>query len=234
MTAHINAKAGEIKETVIMPGDPKRAEMIANNFLTDVKVVSDVRGIKAYTGKYNNTELTVMASGMGNPSMGIYSYELYKFYNVKNIIRIGTCGAYSKDLNPFDVVLMSHSYSKSNFAYEQSGYDNNMMEASPYLNNKIIDTATKLNIPLTVGVIECSDVYYKENDNFEEVLKTTGSLGVEMESFALFNNARVLNKNAACILTISNSLVTGVELTPEERQNALLRMIELALKSAED
>lgn len=230
MTPHIKAKKEDIKETVIMPGDPLRAKMIADNYLTEVRLVNDVRGMLAYTGKYNGVELTVMASGMGNPSMGIYSYELYKYYDVKNIIRIGTCGSYTKELNPYDVVLVAKTYSDSNFALIQNGYDKDTIDASSYLNMKITLKAQELNIPLSIGTVHCSDVYYGNTD-YNKLYQNHACLGVEMESFALFNNARILGKNAATILTISNSLVTGEEMTNEERQNSLKRMIELALKT---
>ena len=144
MTPHIEAKLGEIAKTVLMPGDPLRAKYIAETYLDDVKLVNKVRNIFAYTGKYKGKEVTVMASGMGMPSIGIYSYELYKFYNVENIIRIGSAGAYSSNINLYDLVLASQSYSLSSFAKIQ-GYDNELITASEDLNNVINESALELN-----------------------------------------------------------------------------------------
>ena len=152
MTPHIEAKIGEIAKTVLMPGDPLRAKFIADNYLTDVKLVNKVRNIFAYTGKYKGKEVTVMASGMGMPSMGIYSYELYKFYNVENIIRIGSAGAYSADIDLYDLVLAEDSYSLSSFAKVQ-GYDSEIIKANESLNNALKESAEKLNKKMRVGRI---------------------------------------------------------------------------------
>ena len=231
MTPHIEAKENEIAKTVIMPGDPLRAKYIAETYLEDYKLVNTVRNILAYTGKYNGKEVTVMASGMGMPSIGIYSYELYKFYNVEEIIRVGTAGAYTKDLNLYDVVLVNACYSESTYAKTQNGCEDNMMYASDSLNFYIKKAAEENNIPITIANIHSSDVFYKENNNFKELYDKYGCMCVEMESFALFHNAKILNKKAACILTISDSLVTKEETTSEERQKSFNKMIELALKS---
>lgn len=231
MTPHNEAKKNEIAKTVIMPGDPLRAKYIAENFLEDYKLVNTIRNMYAYTGKYEGKEVTVMASGMGMPSIGIYSYELFKFYNVENIIRIGTAGAYTKDLNLYDVVLVQGCYSESSYAKTQNGCEDNMMYASESLNFYIKQAAEENNIHVTLANVHSSDVFYKESDNYEELYKKYGCMCVEMESFALFHNAKILNKKAACILTISNSLVTKEETTSEERQNSFNKMIELALKS---
>jgi len=232
MTPHIEAKKGEIAKTVLMPGDPLRAKYIADNYLKDVKLVNDVRNVYAYTGKYNDVEVTVMASGMGMPSIGIYSYELYKFYDVENIIRIGSVGAYTEKLNLYDVVLVSDCYSESSFAKTQNGETRNILSASDEINNVIIDTAKNIDKQITVGTIHSSDVFYKEKDNFKELYEKYGCLGCEMESFALFHNASVLNKKAGCLLTVSNNLVTNAETTSEERQNAFNDMMVIALESA--
>lgn len=233
MTEHIEAKLDEIASTVIMPGDPLRAKMIAEKYLEDYKLVNNVRNMFAFTGTYQGKKVTVMASGMGMPSIGIYSYELYKFYNVENIIRVGTCGAYTSDLKVYDTILASEVYSESNYAYLQNGNEEHIIKGSKFLNDSIIENAKKLNIDLKVGSIHSSDVFYKENDNFKEINELYGCLGVEMESFALFHNARVLGKKAACLLTISNSLVDGSTTTSEERQNKFFDMIELALSTLE-
>ena len=231
MTPHIEAKEGEIAKTVIMPGDPLRAKHIAEKFLKDAKLVNTVRNMLAYTGTYEGKEVTVMSSGMGMPSIGIYSYELYKFYDVENIIRVGSAGSYTKDLNLYDIVLVNGCYSESSFAKTQNGCEDNMMYANDTLNFYIKQAAEENNIHITLANVHSSDVFYKENDNYEELYKKYGCMCVEMESFALFHNAKVLNKKAACILTISDNLVTQEKTTPQERQNSFDKMIELALKS---
>lgn len=231
MTPHIEAKDGEIAKIVVMPGDPNRAKYIAENYLSDYKCVNRVRGMLAFTGYYNGIEITVMASGMGIPSMGIYSYELYKFYGVEQIIRIGTMGAYSPDLKLFDVVLNTEAYSDSTFAFTQNGYDKNVIESDEDTNNNIRSTAHKLNIPITEGRIYSTEVFYKENENYQDIYNTYGCLGVEMESFALFHNAKALGKKAACILTVSDSFVSKEETTSEEREKSLGQMITLCLES---
>lgn len=231
MTPHNEAKIGDIASTVIMPGDPLRAKFIAEKYLTDYKLVNSVRNMLAYTGYYQGKLVTVMASGMGMPSIGIYSYELYKFYNVENIIRIGSCGAYTDKLNLYDVILVNNAYSESSFAKVQNGENNNILSSSEELNNKIIEIAKKNNIDLKIGTIHSSDVFYAENNNFKKLYEEHNCLAVEMESFALFHNANVLNKKASCLLTVSDSLVTHAETTSEERQKSFTTMIELALNS---
>ena len=171
MTAHIEAKIEDIANTVIMPGDPNRATFIAKTYLSDYKLVNSVRGILAYTGFYKNKRVTVMASGMGMPSIGIYSYELFKFYNVDNIIRIGTAGAYSKDLNLYDVILVEESYSESNFGKVQDINIPDTLYSSSILNDKIKNTAKSSNIDLKCGKIHSSDVFYNENINIDELVK---------------------------------------------------------------
>ena len=230
MTPHINAKENEIAKTVIMPGDPKRAKFYAEKYLEDCKLVSDIRNIYAYTGKYKGKEVTIMASGMGMPSIGIYSYELYKFYNVENIIRVGSCGSYTKDLNLYDLILVNDSYSDSSYAKVQNGSEDTIIHSSDTLNFYLREAAENLNYPITIANVYSSDVFYKEKEDYKELLNK-GYLAVEMESFALFHNAKVLNKKAACILTVSNSLVTNEETTSEERQNAFTKMVEIALNS---
>ena len=232
MTAHIEAKKDEIAQTVIMPGDPLRAKFIAETYLKDYKLLNTIINIYAYTGYYKDQKITIMASGMGMPSIGIYSYELYKFYDVKNIIRVGTAGAYTKDLNLYDVVLVNASYSDSSYAKVQNNSDDKLIEASFATNLYISTTAEEKNIPITIGNIYSSDVFYKEEDNYKDIVKETGCIACEMESFALFHNAKVLNKRASCLLTISNSFVTNEETTAEERQNAFTKMIELALEAS--
>ena len=231
MTPHIEAKDGDIAKTVIMPGDPKRAKYIAENYLTDYRCVNEVRGILAFTGKYKGKDVTVMASGMGCPSMGIYSYELFKYYNVDNIIRIGTMGAYSPDLKLFDVILNNEAYSESTYALLQNGYSDKFIKPSDELNQKLKNAANRLKVNVIEGRIYSTDVFYKDNDNFKEIYDNYGCLGVEMESFALFHNAKALGKNAACLLTVSDSFVIEEKATSEQREKSLGTMIEIALES---
>ena len=226
MTPHIKALKDEIADTVLMPGDPKRAKFIAENYLENYKLVSDVRGILAYTGYYKNKKLTIMASGMGNASMGIYSYELYKFYDVENIIRIGSCGAYSPKLNVYDVLLVNSCYSESTYGLVQNGDTDNILYSNSDLNDKIL----KLGYNIIVGRVHSCDAFYN-NLNINELYERHECLAVEMESFALFHNAKALNKKAACLLTVSDSLVTGASLDAEAREKSFKEMIEIALKS---
>ena len=229
MTPHIEAKLGDIANTVLMPGDPLRAKYVAETYLENCRLVNQVRGILAYTGTYKGKEITVMASGMGMPSIGIYSYELYKFYDVDNIIRIGTSGAYSSDINLFDIVIATDAYSESSFAKVQ-GYDSNIIDASRDLNEKIVETANRLNKKYLLGRIHSTDVFYG-NVDINDLYNNKKCLAVEMESYALFYNALKLNKKAACILTISDNLITKKETTSMERQTALDEMIVLALEA---
>ncbi len=231
MTPHIEAKKEDIAKIVIMPGDPLRAKFIAETYLTDYKLVNQVRGMLGYTGYYKNKKVTIMASGMGNPSMGIYSYELFKFYDVDTIIRVGSCGAYTKKLNLYDLILVKESYSNSSYAIDQNGYEGKIIVSSEKLNEQIINKANELNLKLTVGTIHCSDVFYKDNNPFKELYKNNNCLAVEMETFALLHNAKNLNKEATCILTVSDNLETNEITTSEERQTAFTGMIELALES---
>ena len=232
-TPHNNAEKGQIAKTVLMPGDPLRAKFIAETFLENPKLVSSVRNVYAYTGTYNGKEISVMASGMGMPSIGIYSYELYKFYDVETIIRIGSAGGYSKDLRLYDVVLATSAYSESSYAKTQSGDPRNILFPSEELNDRIRNSAKNLNIPLHEGMIHSSDVFYRESKDYLKTVEEKGCLAVEMESFALFHNAEVLGKKAACLLTISDSFVYPEVTTPEERQKSFTNMMKIALDSAE-
>lgn len=230
MTAHNEAKINEIAKTILMPGDPLRAKYIAETYLKDIKLVNQVRGMLAYTGTYKGKLLTIMASGMGMPSIGIYSYELFKFYNVDNIIRIGSAGSYVKELNVKDLVIVDNAYSDSSFAYVQNGFLLNHIESDRSIDEVIKKTANEHNINIKMENIYSSDVFYHDKD--VEFAKKYDLKAVEMESFALFHNAKILNKKAACLLTISDSFVTKEEMTSEERQNSLNDMIILALESA--
>ncbi|PKM70108.1 MAG: purine-nucleoside phosphorylase [Firmicutes bacterium HGW-Firmicutes-19] len=232
-TPHNKAVEGQIARTVLMPGDPLRAKFIAENFLENVEMFNDVRNMFGYTGTYKGHKISVMGSGMGMPSIGIYSYELYAFYGVENIIRIGSAGSYSKDVNLYDVVLADSAWSESSFALTAFGYNEDVMLPSVKLNGKLISAAERLDIPFVLGRIHSSDVFYRDSGvTFEDIFKQTGSVAVEMESFALFANAKKLGKHAACLVTISDSLVTHEVTTPEERQNSFTKMMQIALEMA--
>ena len=232
-TPHNQAKFGEIAKNVLMPGDPLRAKFIVETFLENIKLVNSVRNMLAYTGEYKGKEITVMASGMGMPSIGIYSYELYSQYGVENIVRVGSAGAYTDKLNLFDVVLAESAWSESSFAKTQNGYDKDTTYPDGELNEKIIETAKKLNIPLHLEKIHSSDVFYTEPnvDGYKEINAKHGCECVEMESFALFHNAKILGKKAACLLTISDSFTSEQKATPEERQTAFINMMKIALET---
>lgn len=235
-TPHNEANLGDIAKTVIMPGDPLRAKYIAENFMTDIKLVNSVRGIYAYTGKYKGKEITVMASGMGMPSMGIYSYELYKFYNVDTIIRIGSCGAYSPDLNLFDTILVDNAYTEGNYAFELTGKKENLAASSTEINSVIEATSKELELPIIKGNTLCSDCfdyYVKDvNELIARFPKDLNIIGAEMEAFALFYNAKYLNKKASCLLTVVDSHYKNQEISAQERQTSLNNMIKIALESA--
>ncbi|MBR8700976.1 Purine nucleoside phosphorylase DeoD-type [Fusobacterium sp. DD29] len=236
MTPHNNAKLGDIAKNVLMPGDPLRAKFIAETFLKDVRQVNTVRNMFAFTGTYKGKEITVMGSGMGMASIGIYSYELFKFYGVENIIRVGSAGAYIDSLDLYDVVLANSAWSQSTFARTQNGYNEDTEYPSEALNEKIKKAAGKLNIPLHLEKLHSSDVFYTESnvDGYKEISEKYGCACVEMESFALFHNAKVLGKNAACLLTISDSFTSQKQTTAEERQTAFTKMIEIALETFVD
>ena len=233
-TPHIEALEGSIAKTVLMPGDPLRAKFIADKYLENVTQFNMVRNMFGYTGTYKGKKISVMGSGMGMPSIGIYSFELYKFYDVENIIRIGSCGAYTKDLELYDVLLADKAWSESSYPKTQSGEDTDTTYPSLALNTKLKAIAKDLNIHVTEGCIHSSDVFYREDFNvFNEIREQHGCMAVEMESFALFHNAKMLGKNAACLLTVSDNLVTHQETSSEERQNAFTKMMDIALGLAE-
>lgn len=230
-TAHIESSKNDIANIVLMPGDPKRAKYIADNFLENVKLVNQVRAMTAYTGYYKGKKITIFPSGMGNPSIGIYSYELFKYYDVDTIIRIGTIGGYSKDLKVGDVVLAETSVTTSNYALIQNGDNRKEINSNMYLNNTINNVAKDNNINLFESRVLCSDVFY-DNSDYKELENKYNVVGVEMETFALFHTADMLNKKATALLTISNSFATEEELTSEERERNLNEMIKLALESS--
>lgn len=232
-TPHNNAKVGEIAKTVIMPGDPLRAKYIADTFLENSKLVNDVRGIYTYTGTYKGKTITVMASGMGMPSMGIYSFELYKFYGVENIIRIGSCGAYDPNLKLFDIILADKVFSESNFAMTLNNENCHIISASENLNECIEKTAIQNNTSIVKGNTVCSDcfdIYMTDVNQFlSRIPSDFHPIAAEMEAFALFYNAKLLGKNAACLMSVVDSKYIKEIATPEQRQTGLNNMIQLAL-----
>lgn len=233
-TPHIESKIEDIAEVVLMPGDPLRAKYIAEHYLEDFKLVNSVRNMLAYTGYYQGKRITVFASGMGIPSIGIYAYELFKFYNVEKIIRIGTSGSFHPDVKILDVVLSTGSYCKSYFDLLLDGNDVDYIESSSSLNEKIIRTADKENISLKVGKTITSDVFdlYADDINaFRSNFPDDNFLSVEMEAFGLFYVAKKLGKEASCLMSVVDSLYDKRSLSSKEREESLNQMIELALDS---
>ena len=230
-TPHIESKLEDIAKIVLMPGDPKRAEYIAKNYLTDIKLVNEVRGMTAYTGYYENKRITIFPSGMGIPSMSIYSHELFNFYDVDCIIRIGTMGAYIEELNIGDVVLATKSYTDSSYDKIVDNYRNSYLSSSEEINKNILSSAKELGIEVKTGTVYTSDVFYTPVD-YKKIQKDHNVIGVEMESFALFQEAKLANKKGAAIFTISDSFVKKEELTSEEREKNLDNMIKIALKTS--
>lgn len=231
-TPHIESEYDEIASVVLMPGDPNRAKYIADNYLENVKVVNKVRGMNAYTGDYKGKKITIFPSGMGNPSMGIYSYELFNSYGVETIIRIGTIGAYHPDLKLGDIVITKRAYSDSSFAKVQSDYKKNYLDTDFDINNFIIETAKEMKITYKEGNIFTSDVFYEKEGDWLKRRKQFNVLGVEMETFGLLQTAKISNKKATSILTVSNSFCFKEELNSEQREKNLNNMIELALNTS--
>ena len=236
-TPHIAAEMGDFAKTVLMPGDPLRAQFIAETFLQDVRQVTGVRGMLGFTGTYEGRPISVMGSGMGMPSIGIYSYELFKFYGVENIVRIGSAGSYTDKAKLFDVVLAAGAVSESSYARTQSGFEGHITFPSRELNEKLRASAAKLGIPLIEGNIHSSDVFYRQPSDakptyWEKLRDEQGCVCVEMESFALFANAQVLGKHAACLLTISDSFVSPEATTAEQRQKSFTNMMKVAWGAA--
>lgn len=233
-TPHIGCEKSDIAETVLMPGDPLRAKYIAENFLEDAKLVNEVRNMFGYTGTYKGKKVTVFASGMGIPSIGIYSYELYKFYDVKNIIRIGTCGSFNKDIKLLDVILSSGAYCKSYFDQLLDGVDVDFIQSSSELNRKIMNAAKIKGLNLKYGKTITSDVfdlYCDDEEKFRGNYPDMDFLSVEMEAFGLFYIAKKLGKEASCLMTVVDSLFDKRSLTSEDREKSLNDMITMALDS---
>ena len=235
-TPHNEANIGDIAKTVVMPGDPLRAKYIAENFLDNYKLVNQVRGMYAYTGTYKGKEITVMAHGMGMPSIGIYTYELFKIYGVENIIRIGSCGGYQPELKLFDIILTENVFSESNYALTLNNDNCHIVSSNSDLNSIIENTAKDSNINVVLGntvCTDCFDVYMTDVNKFlERVPDNFNPVAAEMEAFALFYNAKLLNKKASCLMSVVDSKFIKDIATPEERQTGLNTMIKLALDSA--
>lgn len=232
MSVHIAAKKGEIAKTVLQPGDPLRAKYIADNFMEEVKLVSQTRNIFYYTGLYKGKEISVGASGMGIPSIGIYSFELYTEYEVDTIIRIGTCGAYNTDLKLFDLLNVENSASESTYAKFAWGIDDELIKSQGNVFDNINQTAEKLSLKIQTTNIHTSDIFYRKDENLPAIAAKYNCTAVEMEAFALFANAQYLGKNAATILTVSDVIPTREKISADEREKALKPMIELALETA--
>lgn len=235
-TPHNEAAPGSIAKTVLMPGDPLRAKYIAGKYLEDPVQFNSVRNMFGYTGKYKDVPVSVMGSGMGMASIGIYSYELFKFYGVENIIRIGSAGAYTDQLDVLDVVLVDSAYSPSTFAKVQADVDGDIMYPSQSLNNLISKAAERIGKKLVTARTHSTDVFYYEDnvDDYKAISSKHACACVEMESFALFHNANVLGKRAACLLTISDSFVSKKELSAKEREVSFDDMMQVALEAAVD
>lgn len=231
-TPHNSANIDDFAKTVLMPGDPLRAKFIAENFLDDPVLVNGVRGINGYTGMYNGKIVSVMASGMGIPSIGIYSYELFNFYNVENIIRIGSAGAISDEVNLRDIVIGQGACTNSNYASQFNLPGTYAPIASYKLLKQAVDFAQEAGVNYKVGNLFSSDTFYDDAASLSDWRKM-GVLAVEMESAALYMNAARAGKNALCICTISDCPFTGESCTAEERQNTFTDMMEIALKIAE-
>ena len=231
-TAHNKAEVGDIAQTVLMPGDPLRAKYIAETYLTEVKCFNSVRNMLGFTGKYNGKEISVMGSGMGMPSIGIYSYELYQFYNVESIIRIGSAGALHEDIDLKDIVFAQGACTDSRFAYQYELPGSFAPIADFSLLEQAVSEARALGTRFKVGNVVSSDIFYNVYPEAAKKWAGMGVLCVEMEAAALYMNAAKLHKKALAILSISDHILKGTELSPEERQTGFSEMMEIALKLA--
>ena len=233
-TPHISAKEGDFAKTVLMPGDPYRSEFIARTFFDDPVLVNDVRGVRGYTGFYKGKRVSVMASGMGQPAIGIYSYELFHFYDVENIIRIGSAGAITDKLQLRDVVAGMSAYTNSNFG-SQFKFDGHLAPCCSFeLLRKAVEAGEKIGKKVVPGPIYSNDLFYEQSpgDASSTTLSRLGVLCVEMEAAALYLNAAACGKNALALLTISDSLITGESLPAIDRQNTFTDMMKIALEIA--
>ena len=231
-TPHIKATPEDFAKTVLMPGDPLRSKFIAENFLEDAKLVNNVRGIQGYTGRYKGEKVSVMASGMGMPSIAIYSYELFKFFGVESIIRIGSAGGMAKSVKIRDIIFGMGASTTTNFAV-QYGLEGTFAPIASYdLLKTAIAEADKIGARYHVGNLLSSDIFYNANPDANKRWTDMGVLGVEMEAAALYMNAAYLGKSALAMCTVSDHLVTGESLDAEQRQNSFTEMMEIALNTA--
>lgn len=230
-TPHIECEEKDVAKIVIMPGDPKRAKLIAENYLDDYELVSNVRSMNAYTGHYKGKRISIFPSGMGNPSMGIYSHELFNDYNVDVIIRVGTMGSYLEELKTFDIALATSAYSMSNYALELCDIKDDVMPANKELIKAVKVKASELGMNLKEGRVHSTEAFYSKLD-YKIFLEKHNSVGVDMETFALYTNAKVNNKKAISILTVSDHFVTKERISAEERERNLGKTISLALEVA--
>ncbi len=232
--AHIACTKEEIAPIVVMPGDPLRAKYIAENFLSDAKLVSDTRNMFIYTGSYKGTDVTVMGSGMGMPSMSIYAFELFYFFGVEKIIRVGTCGGLIPELNVPDLIVVDSSYNEGQFAYSYNGDPTHLVYPSPILNRQINETAKELGYHVYNGCVMTTEQFgfYSDNEHvLARVPKNIQIIGEEMESFALFHIANSFDKQSACILTVVDSKFSEQFMSQEDREKSLNESITLALES---
>jgi len=234
LTNHNEAKKGDIAKTVLMPGDPLRAKFLAENYLDNPVLFNNVRGMLGYTGTYKGKPVSVMGSGMGIPSIGIYSYELFVAYDVDQIIRLGTAGSYCEEWDIYDTILVTDAFSDSTYARCQSGYEGNIIAATPALNHQLRASAKAQNLPFKEGRIHSTDtIFYNrpadETPYWIQVREKYGCGGNEMEAFALFHNANVTGKQGACLLTIADQKIHDLHATQEEREKHFTKMMEVAL-----
>ena len=231
-TPHISAALGDFGKTVLMPGDPLRAKFIAETYLKDAKLVNNVRGVQGYTGTYDGVKISVMASGMGMPSMGIYSYELYNAYGVETILRVGSAGALQPHIHVRDIVLGQGACTDSRWA-SQYGLAGNFAPICSFgVLETAVETAREMKVPYHVGNLLSSDVFYGDNENANAGWQKMGVMAIEMEAAALYMNAARCGKKALAICTVSDHILTGEATTAMERQESFTQMMELALKTA--
>lgn len=231
MSIHISAKPGEIAPVVLLPGDPLRAKHIAENHLDNLQLVSSTRNALYFTGTHRETLLTIGASGMGIPSIGIYSYELFNEYGVECIIRIGTCGAYFTNIHLFDLINAERAFSESTYARCAFNFEEDNFEQQGKAFDIISETAKLLDMPLLSGNIHSGDPFYRRDHEIPKIAKENNCLAAEMEAFALFANAKFFKKTAATLLTVSDIIPDRKMITAEEREKSLEQMTRLALEA---
>lgn len=231
-TPHNEAKIGEIAKTVLMPGDPLRAKFLAETYLTEVKQFNHIRNMFGYTGNYQGKKISIMASGMGMPSMGIYCYELYKYYGVETIIRIGSCGSFKENVHIRDIIIVQGCCTDSNFAHQYELPGTYSAISDFYLLQKAVLCAQKNDVNYHVGNVLSSDIFYHADSDANKKWASVGCLAVEMESYALFATAAYLNKKALTLLTVSDSLISNEQTTADEREKTFFKMMEIALEIA--